>query len=127
MKHGESLEQFLARAGETLFVAGVEEPMTIHSRNADGDMPLHMAALWGERYAITLLLDAGAEIDAKGDMSNTPLYYAVMGDHLLAAEVLLERGANPDAPSELGYTPRTLAKQHGMAEMVKLFRGGVRA
>lgn len=127
MKQRETLEQFLRRAEEALFPAGASEPTTIHSRSSDGDMPLHMAALWGDRHAAILLLDSGAEIDAKGDMSNTPLYYAVMGNHVLAAEALLERGADPDALSELGFTPRTLAKHHAKKDMVKLFQGGVRA
>lgn len=124
MKHGESLDQFLERARGVLFPGGSDDPVTVGTRNGDGDTPLHIAALWGDRHAIMLLLEAGAEIDAKGDMSNTPLYYAVMGDHVLAAEALLERGADPDAASELGFTPRSLAEHRGRREMVKLFKAG---
>jgi uncharacterized protein len=127
MKQRETVEQFLKRAEEALFPAGASEPTTIHSRNCDGDAPLHIAALWGDRHAINCLIDAGAEVDAKGDMSNTPLYYAVMGKHQLAIEALLERGADPDALSELGFTPRTLAKHYGVKKIIKLFEGGVRA
>jgi ankyrin repeat protein len=127
MKQRQTIEQILKWAHEALFPAGADKPTTIHSRNSDGDTPLHIAALRGDRHAINCLLDAGAKIDAKGDMSNTPLYYTVMGDHLLAAESLLERGADPDALSELGFTPRSLAEHHGVKEMIRLFKGRVRA
>jgi cytohesin len=123
MKGEETLEQFLKRAAETLFPDGqVPKDYSIHSKASDDDTPLHTAALWGDRHAIELILNAGAHIDAEGDMGCTPLYYAVMQDNLLAAEFLLKSGADPDAMTELDFSPRTLARHKGKKEMVALFR-----
>ena len=124
MKHGETLDQVLRRMSAVLFPerAGEPGPVGVHSRRSDGDTPLHIASLEGNRHATRLLLEAGADVNAKGDMSCSPLYFAVMGKHVQVAGLLLQHGADPDAESELGYTPRTLAKDKGDKAMMALLR-----
>ena len=96
MKHAETLEQFLRRAADSLFPdeTRAPNPLTVHSKSSDGDTPLHIAALMGDRHAARTLLANGAVIDAKGDMSATPLYYAVMQGHVLVAGLLLRSERN---------------------------------
>ena len=124
MKHSETLEQFLLRSSNVLFPGQTRapKPLTVHSRSSEGDTPLHIAALWGDRHAARILLEAGADIDAKGDAGCTPLYFAVMGGHVEVAELLLQRGADPDAESELSSSPRSLAAHKGYKAMTGLFR-----
>jgi ankyrin repeat protein len=124
MKHGETLEEFLQRSSDALFPdeTRAPKPLTVRSRSSDGDTPLHIAALWGDRHAARILLEAGADVDAKGDMSCTPLYFAVMNNHVHVAEVLLEHGADPDAESELNFSPRSLAAHKGDNGMISLLR-----
>jgi ankyrin repeat protein len=124
MKHTETLEQILRRSADILFPdqTRAPNPVTVHSKSSDGDTPLHIAALWGDRHAVRVLLEAGAVIDAKGDMSCTPLYYAVMEGHVQVAEVLFQWGADPDAESELSFSPRSLAAQKADKAMAALFR-----
>jgi ankyrin repeat protein len=53
---------------------------TPHSRNAMGEQPLHTAAYAGNAETVRLLLDAGADIDARDDnFDGTPLAYATVG------------------------------------------------
>ena len=122
MKHGETLEQFLLRSSDVLFPdqTSMPKPLTVHSRASDGDTPLHIAALWGDRHATRILLEAGADVNAKGDMSCTPLHFAVSNNHVQVAEVLLEHGADPEAMSELDFSPRTLAAHKGDETMMAL-------
>ena len=126
MKHAETLEQFLERAAEILFPNrewdGEPKTLSVKTRDCDNETPLHIAAAWGDRHAINLLLDAGAEVNAQGDMSLTPLHAAVRSNHILAAEALLQRGANPDAVDEFRSTPRQRAEEKGNQEMIKLFK-----
>jgi uncharacterized protein len=124
MKREETLEEFLLRSSDVLFPdqARMPKPLTVHSRASDGDTPLHVAAFWGDRHATRILLEAGADVNAKGDMSCTPLYFAVMKNHVQVAEFLLERGADPDAKSELDSSPRTLAPHKGDEAMMALLR-----
>jgi ankyrin repeat protein len=79
-------------------------------------------ALWGDNYAVSVLIGAGAQIDALGDMGCTPLYFATMKFHGLAIATLLEHGADPDIRSELGFTPRELAASSTSADLKRLFR-----
>jgi uncharacterized protein len=122
VKKRETLMQILERTGLALFPAGTSEEISVFSRDCDGDSPLHKAALWGDRHAIELLVDAGADVDAEGDMKCTPLDYAVMSNHVLAAEKLLDLGASPAHKSEFGSSPRDRALDSGDREMISLFR-----
>lgn len=122
MKHDQTLDQYLQSLSEALIPVGEPGPVTIRSRNGDGDTPLHIAAFAGNRHVVRLLLEAGADIHAKGDLSTSPLYNAVSARHVQVSELLLQYGADPDAENELGYTPRTLAKQDGDKAMIALFK-----
>lgn len=123
MEPAKTLEQFLQRASDVLFPdeTSAPAPLTVHSKASDGDTPLHVAALWGDIHAAQMLLDAGAQVDAKGDMSCTPLCFAVMSGHVNLAEILLQYGADPDAQSELGFSPRDLVARERNGEMKALF------
>jgi ankyrin repeat protein len=119
----QTLEQILASVAESGHYIGVDpKTMTVHTREPSGDTPLHIMAMRGDRHALQLLLDAGAEVNALGDMSCTPLYLAVTYKHTSCVELLLGCGANPDTVSELGYTPRTLAIAQGDREVERLFK-----
>ena len=120
IKNKQKLEAVLQSASEVMFPHLENYKIDLASVASDGDTPLHIAAVWGDKYAVELLLDAGAAIDALGDMSATPLYNAVGQGHIEVTELLLNRGANPDIMSELGYSPRTLAKSKG-DNLSKLF------
>ena len=113
MKNKRKLEKVLQSASEVMFPHLENHKIDVASVASDGDTPLHIAVVWGDKYAVGLLLDAGAAIDALGDMRTTPLYNAVGQGHIEIAELLLSRGANPDIISELGYSPRTLAESNG--------------
>jgi len=122
MKKRETLEQILVRTAEVICPDRTPRVIDVRDRDSDGDTPLHKVALWGDRYAVSLLVESGAEIDAEGDLGCTPLYFAVMNGHVGTAELLLSLGANPDAQTKLGFTPRTLTLSIGKQSMIRLFK-----
>ena len=97
-------------------------PVTVNTRDAANDTPLHYAAYWGDVRAIELLAAAGAQIDAHGAFDATPLWCAVSHGHYAAAAKLLELGASPHAPSAVG-TPAQAAAQSRDARIRALFTG----
>ena len=85
--------------------------------SSDGFTPLHLAAFFGHADAVVLLLDRGAEIDARSKntrlRSVTPLHSAAAGHRTEAALLLLDRGADPNAEQPGGWTPLHQAAANG--------------
>lgn len=73
-------------------------------RAPDGDRLIHIAALRGDVETVELLLAAGEDINAKGDMGDTPAHYAAMGEHRHLFDLLLSRGADQSLENEFGMT-----------------------
>ena len=76
----------------------------------DGITPLMWAARSGASQSMTVLLDAGADADAR-DHNNrwTPLLHAVHKQRPQAVRLLLERGADANATAPGGLTPLLMA------------------
>jgi ankyrin repeat protein len=89
---------------------------------------LHHAAVSGDIQTVKLLLDNGADVDAKWDGYRdgaTPLHLAAAKGHTETAKLLLDRGALINAENERGDwriygTPLDAAASEGHTETVKL-------
>lgn len=93
------------------------ERVEIMTRDPSGDTPLH-AALWGrDDEAALALIDAGADVNAQGDMSETPLHVAVAQENVDLARCLVEHGASWDVISELGSSARERALRSDNADL----------
>lgn len=67
--------------------------------------PLHLAAVNGNVGITNLLLDAGAQVDAKDDEGNTPLHMATLFNHREVVRLLVQHGASPLARNRYGKAP----------------------
>ena len=77
----------------------------LHYRADDGDRLIHIAAAGGDRQSVEWLLDAGEDIDALGDMSQTPAHNAARNRQKDVLDLLVSRGADPTVLDEFGNTP----------------------
>ncbi|QKQ25797.1 ankyrin repeat domain-containing protein [Candidatus Reidiella endopervernicosa] len=84
----------------------VAKEIDINARIPGGDTPLHLACQWDDQLAIRLLIEAGAEVNAVGDMESTPLHEAAMFASREAVELLLSCGASKASVN-------TFADRHG--------------
>jgi ankyrin repeat protein len=73
--------------------------------DSGGDSLLHIAAMRGDARTAGLLLKAGADPNAPGDMSYTPLHYAHWKRHDDLIALLLAHGARTDLRNEFGKLP----------------------
>jgi ankyrin repeat protein len=67
---------------------------SVADRNDFEDTPLHTVCSWGDIESAKVLLDAGADINAKGDHGATPIFNGVVSGDLELVKFLLKRGAS---------------------------------
>jgi ankyrin repeat protein len=71
----------------------------------DGTSPLHSASAGGHAEVATVLLKAGAEVNANDNGGRTPLHAAATGGRADVVTVLLKAGAEVNARAGDGTTP----------------------
>jgi ankyrin repeat protein len=97
-----------------------EEPDLVTRADSDGMTLLHFTAATGSTQIATVLLDAGAAVNAGNATGWTPLHFAALqGDRDMAA-LLIRRGARNDAGG--GMTPLDVARQYNRAGVINLLK-----
>ena len=88
--------------------------------------PLHNAARNPDPEVAAALLEAGADVTARGRGGETPLHYAAGNRNPAMAELLLEAGAEVNAPGSDGITPlhRAAAGNSNPAVIAALLAAG---
>ena len=83
-------------------------------------MDLYDAAKAGNMDRVQLLLEQGADKDAKfGHRNETPLYGAASNGHLSIVQLLVEQGANMEKANRIDWTPLMIAAQYGHLNVVR--------
>jgi ankyrin repeat protein len=87
--------------------------------STDGWTPLHLAAFFGAEATARLLLNKGADVNARSTnaMQNLALHAAAAGGHAAIVKLLLERGSPAGARQHAGWTALHAAAQIGNLEM----------
>ena len=85
-----------------------------------GDTALHEAADRGHVSIAELLIDYGANSDARTHGSMTPMHNAVLGHHTDVVKLLLARGASVNAALANGLTPLHQAAMKGYSDIVEI-------
>jgi len=85
----------------------------VNLKDKDGRTPLHLAVELADEEIVRLLLDKGAQANAKDVKSGfTALHYAVRLGSKNVAELLIARGADINAKDNQGHTPLYFAANH---------------
>ncbi len=107
-----------------------KEPSLVQAYSHDGWTALHLAAFFGRSDLAALLIDRGADLDARSRstrfaIENTPLHAAAANRQTGVAQLLIERGADVNAKDGSGFTPLGLAANNrdDILVMVLLERG----
>lgn len=110
------------------------DPALVHARE-ERDLPmarqvyvplsggftaLHRAAASGATDLTELLLQAGAEVNARSPFGETPLHSAVATNYPATAALLLQAGADPNAALTIGLTPLHWAVMRGYQPLIAI-------
>jgi len=120
-----------SRPGDDTKIAQLllEHGASVHVRNKDGQMPLHLASHHGLLDIVALLLKFGAVVDAQDNDTMTPLQLVLQvrpdffGDNsqiTKTAQLLLEHGASVHVRNKNGWMPLHTASCHGDSDFVAL-------
>ncbi|KAF3310264.1 hypothetical protein TWF173_009951 [Orbilia oligospora] len=85
-----------------------------------GATPLSGAVICGHGTVVKLLLENGANIEAKGYSNHTPLHLAVIHKHEAIVGLLVKSGADIEARDIFDHTPLALAAIHGNKSIASL-------
>lgn len=95
-------------------------PEMARVKDSLGYTPLHWASLDGNVAVAKLLIDRGANVNARSASAYTPLHNAARGGHREIIKLLLSKGASIDARSRSGSTPLKVAISLGNREAADL-------
>jgi ankyrin repeat protein len=108
------LAAFFARRDVAELLLGRGASLQALSTNYMANTPLH-AAVAGKQdlEVVTLLVERGADVNARGATGVTALHLAASRGNEALVEFLLRRGASPSARLDDGKTPAIVAREHG--------------
>ena len=104
---------FTSESGDVAVVAKLlkRSPALANLKFADGSRPLHRAATWGYDGVVRVLLEHGADVDARDRHRRTPLHWAAVNGHKACCALLLAAGADVNAPDDERQTPLCAAER----------------
>lgn len=133
LKHGAKADVFEACALgdlETVRKLTAADRALVNAFSADGFYPLGLAAFFGHRAIVELLLKSGADVKtaARNTQKVTALHGAVARRDVDITKLLLDAGADPNARQERGFAPLHDAAANGISPLVELLlQHGARA
>ncbi len=97
-----------------------EDPDLVNAIDSDGLTPLHLAAEYGHRQIVELLLQEGADINAKSGFKRTPLHFAASSGHDEIVSLFIEKGAELNKNDSFVLTPIFQAAYNGHKNIVEM-------
>lgn len=118
---GSSIHDTVAQGDVSSVKAMLERhPEWAQRQTNRGKTPLHYAVSNGQIDCMNLLVEHGADLNARDHTGMTPLHAAAMLGRVREAEWLLDHGAARDAKDTFGDTPLHTAAVFGQGDMVKM-------
>jgi ankyrin repeat protein len=99
--------------------SSIETKGDINSSNSMGKTAI-IEAVEKSKGSVPLLIEKGANVNAKDSSGNTPLILAVAKKDIEIIKLLIEKGANVNSKNNYGDTPFMTAARNGDIETIKI-------
>jgi ankyrin repeat protein len=98
------------------------DPALARAHGPDGHTPLGLAAFFGHREVVKLLLEAGADANARSRnaMRVAPIHAAAAAHDVAIVRLLVEAGADVNAAQEKGFVALHEAASEGDMELIRV-------
>lgn len=122
--HVSTLDQLLQSVSDVMFPDRMGEALVaIDTHGYDRDTALHVFAWRGDTPSARVLLGAGADPNARGEMDETPLHAAIRSGNAELVSLLIQHGADPDLRGEFGTGRELAAREEARIAQVVASRG----
>ena len=123
--HGRTCVILAAHGGDTEIVCTLlcMPDVEVDQGDNNGRTALHHAAYKKQADVVQLLIDAGADIEAKDTYRWPPLHKATEGGRLDIVKMLVSAGADVRAPDDNGHTCIFPASRQGHTDIVRYLVG----
>jgi ankyrin len=98
----------------------IENNADVNAKDAVGRIPLHEAAMWGDKDVTLLLLKNGANVNALDNSGKTPIIIAAARNNIEVVKVLLDYNADINIADNLDATPLHYSSHLGNLEITRL-------
>ncbi|XP_028784604.1 serine/threonine-protein phosphatase 6 regulatory ankyrin repeat subunit B [Neltuma alba] len=114
----------LDRADDVRRLLKTNPSWPLDSRDHKGRTPLHLAADKGNIRCARLLVEGGANVNARCNDGSSPLFRAAANGESRMVEMLVEMGADPTITDDRGRSALHIASDEGHKEIVKIMEQG---
>ncbi|KAG9152431.1 hypothetical protein Leryth_015841 [Lithospermum erythrorhizon] len=97
-------QKFEGQDGDSVRSLGQQNVYQDCDEDLDGCSLLHLACQTADVGMVELLLQHGANIEARDLRGHTPLHHSIVRRRIAIVKLLLTRGANPHATNQVGKT-----------------------
>lgn len=109
------LEEAAMRGHAEVLKAMIEFTVDVNARGDNGNTALHFAK---DKAVVDVLVEAGANVDARDEREETPLFYAAAGEDIDVVRALANHGADISAKGFDGSTALHAAKGVAVVDML---------
>ena len=113
-----TLAAYLGHTDTVRYLVSLPE-VDLNHQDSGNCTVLHIAVQQEHADVVQVLIDAGADIEAKDDEGHSPLHLASISGELTTVKVLVKAGADVRATDACGNTCLILAAHHGHTETVR--------